>query len=407
MPYLLTSSVSSCSFYLPPLSLPLLISSFCHQKLALDCSGGEALDRARQQSAWLDISDPEMSSSESLRYGFATDKDFSWAIYDEHRSVYPPSLWSLIMSYHETHHPNFTSALDLGCGSGAASTTLANHFSHLELADVAQHNIAAANTKLESPDFKATLAHECTFKFHVSRAEDEVVEPETQDMVTMFEALHWCDSAAVMSQAALALKPGGTLALVVYAIPTILDNAPAQEIWNDIRRELYHSAVDMADSDPAKMAITSGVLQSNTGLDFAMLEPKFWKANAQRITIDCVRKGSVALQTFEGTDAFRAGTHVDDREEVEQMNLPEWGKTVKHIFFRAWVTETLQLTPKVMDTFAERTGKLWEDLAKALAEGDGEETRVVFPAAVVLATKDQAAPLVEERSGDDNNRGDW
>lgn len=83
--------------------------------------------------------------------------------------------------------------------------------------------------------FKATLPHTCNFSYHVQPAEQAAVEPGSQDIVTIFEAIHWTDAAAVMQQAARGLKPGSTLAIVHYTSNIqMLDNPVARTLWNEI-----------------------------------------------------------------------------------------------------------------------------------------------------------------------------
>ena len=75
-----------------------------------------------------------MATAKTAKHGF-DHPNFSWSAYDQYRPTYPQSLWSLIVSCYDSDHQAYNSALDLGCGSGAASAILAHHFSRITLAD--------------------------------------------------------------------------------------------------------------------------------------------------------------------------------------------------------------------------------------------------------------------------------
>ncbi|MCJ1247619.1 hypothetical protein MMC30_004834 [Trapelia coarctata] len=329
------------------------------------------------------------TAAQPAQYGF-NDTAFSWNAYDDYRPAYPPALWSLIFSHHSTHHPIYTSALDLGCGSGAASATLAHHFSHLTVADPSEHNLASARAKLSSEPFLSSLPRPCTITYHTLPGELPAVDPGTQDMVTMFEAIHWGDAAAIMAQAGRALKPGGTLALANYSPrPTILQNPTAQKLWNAIWQAHTDGIFEPDAAKPAKGPTRLAIEQANAGLAFVPLDPQLWRPGARRINLNCGTGGAATLQLHEGEQVPIAPSRVQPgREGEEEMEMAGWEKVVGPEWFHAYYWDTFQSSRALPDDFEKRVKGLWSRLQEAVkVGGEGGKARIVFPAAVVLASR--------------------
>ena len=108
-------------------------------------------------------------------------------------------------------------------------------------------------------------------------AEEGIVPPASQDMVTMFEAIHWTNASLTMAQAAQALKPGGTIAVVHYTpICWILNNPDADRAWKELC-QLRIEASYRPDPEHPKRVYMRAMETSNTGLDFVPLDAELWK----------------------------------------------------------------------------------------------------------------------------------
>ena len=331
-----------------------------------------------------------MASSEHIESGFG-DPNFSWNAYERYRPTYPPSLWSRILSYHTASHAAFGSALDVGCGSGAAAATLARHFQAVTLVDPSKHNLESAKARFASDNFQANLSRPCEITYHVLPAEEKAVEQGSQDLVTFFEAIHWTDSRASMIQAAQALRPGGTIALVHYCPRArILNNTRAERIWNDFWRLRVETVYrpDLSDvNSPNMRAISS----SNIGLDFVPLDGKLWRADARRIRINCGNKGAAAMQMFEGDGCPMLESQVQtEREIAEDIDRePDWEMLVEPGWFHEYVTKTIQNDKTFLKNFEAIAADLWRELYEAVDNGPKEDgkVRITWPVAVVLATR--------------------
>ncbi|KAG7007328.1 hypothetical protein G7Y79_00010g028290 [Physcia stellaris] len=327
-----------------------------------------------------------MSNNDQETRGFG-DTSFSWKAYDQYRPPYPPSVWSLIFSYHQSHGAQLTAALDVGCGSGAASTTLAKHFSAVKLVDPSEHNLEAAKARLGSEAFKSSLPRPCEITYSVLPAEESAVPPASQDMVTIFETIHWTDAPKAMDQAARALKPGGTLALVHYGPRCrILDNPHAEHIWNDFWLA-WTKATCQPDTDETHIR---GIGASNTGLKHVLLDAGVWEHGARRIRINCGFKEEAAMPMADADDVPMAENHVQaERESLKEIEREtDWDMLVEPEWFKN-LSQTCQSSTPLPHDFDEKTAGLWRDLNKALDNGPKEngKVRITWPVDVVLATR--------------------
>ena len=324
-------------------------------------------------------------------------KSFSWSTYDLYSPTYPPSLWSLIFSFHNANScgrsdPSYDSAVDLGCGSGAAFAMLSHYFRHLTLADPSAHNLDSARTKLSSQDLRDALAtqnHTCQLSYSNLPAEERIVPSASQDMITMFEAIHWTNPAPVMAQIAAALKPGGTVALVEYSLRTVIvDNEPAMRVWDEIW-QAHVSAVFSGEQTTAKKAHQLAISQAAAGLDFVPLDPGLWKPRARRININCA--GSAAsLRLCSGNPPTAANVTDAAREQVEWVEgMPGWERDVGRDWFRAYYVDTFQVGTVLPPDHEQRIAPLWERLQEALGPED-VRVKVLWPATLLLATRAEA-----------------
>ena len=297
----------------------------------------------------------------------------------------------MIMDYHAANGNNaYHSALDLGAGSGIASSTLGRYFSNVTLVDPSEHNMAAARSRLNSPAYTSSLSRPCTFNYLILPAEETIVEPSTQDLVGMFEAMHWTDAEAVMHQIARALKPGGTLALVYYTMTVqMLDNTEAQKIWDEIwymrTKEAYGDDGSELEPEHART-----LQQGMSAFDHIRLDEHLWAPGARRVRINTCGKGKVATQLADGPGLPRAESQVKPEREDEEVveRAEDWDRVVDADWLKEYM-KTFQDVRKLSKEFYERLDKKWEEFYAAVENGGTGKgrTRVTWPASLVMATR--------------------
>jgi SAM-dependent methyltransferase len=126
--------------------------------------------------------------------------------YANFRPGYPPELFAWLARV----APGRESVWDCGCGSGQASTALAEHFSRVFATDVAPEQIAAARPHPR-------------VRYSVAAADRSGLDDESVDLVTVAQALHWFDVDAFYAEARRVARPGALLAVWNYPRPEFSD----------------------------------------------------------------------------------------------------------------------------------------------------------------------------------------
>ena len=104
-------------------------------------------------------------------------------LYAAYRPTYPQSVFDAIIDFCKVSRRNtFTTALDIGCGSGQSSYPLAAHFKDVIGLDVSESQVKQAKEKYPK------------LKFHVGVGEDlSFADDASVDLVTVAQAFHWLD----------------------------------------------------------------------------------------------------------------------------------------------------------------------------------------------------------------------
>jgi SAM-dependent methyltransferase len=122
------------------------------------------------------------------------------------RPGYPPELFAWLARNCVARR----AVWDCGCGSGQASTALADHFDRVHATDVAPEQIAAAK------------AHP-RVTYTVASAERSGLPAASVDLVTVAQALHWFDVEVFYAEARRVSRPGALLAVWTYPRPEFID----------------------------------------------------------------------------------------------------------------------------------------------------------------------------------------
>jgi SAM-dependent methyltransferase len=126
--------------------------------------------------------------------------------YANFRPGYPPELFAWLARNCQARR----AVWDCGCGSGQASTALAEYFDYVHATDVSPEQIAAAR-----PHPRVSYA--------VALAERSGLAGASVDLVTVAQALHWFDVPAFYLEVRRVARPGALLAVWTYPRPEFID----------------------------------------------------------------------------------------------------------------------------------------------------------------------------------------
>jgi SAM-dependent methyltransferase len=119
------------------------------------------------------------------------------------RPPLPPEVFDEFVTL--TNIPPRGRVLEVGCGTGRATTTLARLGYHIVAVELGDALAAVARRNL------APFAHAEVIN---APFEEWPLPHEPFDVVTAFDAWHWLDPAIALDKAARALRPGGAIAIV-------------------------------------------------------------------------------------------------------------------------------------------------------------------------------------------------
>jgi len=159
--------------------------------------------------------------------------------YAKGRPGYPENIFKLIYEHHAKTGGKFGRILDVGCGPGTATMSLAEEFNEAIGIDPGVEMINTAR------EIGGKTKSGKDIRFEICPAEKclnaDGVEPGSVDMLTSAMAAHWFDMEVFWPQAAALLKPGGTIALWTFAShhchPSTPNHAEIQRIAYRLERE--------------------------------------------------------------------------------------------------------------------------------------------------------------------------
>lgn len=295
---------------------------------------------------------------------YSSSQGVDWAQYFGHRPSYPETFFNLIYNYHQLKEgTEFTTAHDVGAGCGIVAMTLASHFEKVIVSDPNDGYTALARSCL----VEGARLPEDAFFFLQERAEASLVMDDTVDLITACQMMHFTNADAAVSEFERQLKPGGTLAMSLYAVPRILDDEPAQAAWAELWREFARRAT----GDVADRAITL----CNSAYESIELSEDGW-ADVKRLYINA--HGRYDQWMLSGDNRI-GESRIKSREvELYVDNDPDW--TGVHDI--QWLKAHLEtLVPRIPES--EMQG-LWDNLERIL---DGKDVEIEFPVVLILATK--------------------
>lgn len=205
---------------------------------------------------------------------YAKDAEY-WNKYIKGRPQIPDSLFERVARYHASRGGHFGRVHDVGGGVGVYSNQLAKYFEHVILSDVVESNLDIA---------KDRLGTEGKFSFKTMSVDEVDALPEgSVDMVFAANMIHFANFDDAFQAFYKQLKPGGTLAVVCYAIGVLKDpklDKIWREIWFDGLKVLLRHAKD-------RQARLLTFWKSNcTGYDNVPLSEEYFEPGATRTRLN-------------------------------------------------------------------------------------------------------------------------
>ncbi|KIW73511.1 hypothetical protein PV04_01624 [Phialophora macrospora] len=166
--------------------------------------------------------------------------------YLQHRPGYADKLIELVISHHTSSGGDLDLVLDVGCGPGIATRSLAPHFQHAIGADPGQSMIETArtvpcSTKSGEPITYEVCAAEALSGLSALRR-FSTDGSSSVDLITAATAAHWFDMPRFWGEAAKILKPGGSVIVWCQGAATVDPNttpngAKLQEFFKKFQEE--------------------------------------------------------------------------------------------------------------------------------------------------------------------------
>ncbi|GME82086.1 unnamed protein product [Ambrosiozyma monospora] len=157
--------------------------------------------------------------------------------YHSFRPTYPDSFYEYLIDYHNNGVLNGSNSdanglkkanegtlLDVGSGTGIVALPLSQFFKNTIVSDPSSTMISQAKTEFENlsssiPNFNTE--HDIKFKVVNGEQLHSQIEPNSIDVLTAAECVHWMSPPDFLNSAYTILKPGGTLAYWLYCEPVV------------------------------------------------------------------------------------------------------------------------------------------------------------------------------------------
>ncbi|KAJ2542946.1 trans-aconitate methyltransferase 1 [Coemansia sp. RSA 1933] len=143
-------------------------------------------------------------------------KGFNANAYLALRPTYNQALMEWLFKYHAGTND---SAADIACGPGTFTVDLAKRFGTVVGVDPSSSMIASAQEDANSKGIS-------NVQYKQGFGEQLPIESGSVDLLTVMQGVHWFDIEKFLGEALRVLRPGGTLVIVGYDYPEIV-NWPA------------------------------------------------------------------------------------------------------------------------------------------------------------------------------------
>lgn len=299
--------------------------------------------------------------------------DFDWDSYLIHRPTYSQIFYSIILDHHRTNGGQHDLAYDIGTGPGLVAEELSKYFSSVVASDASVNYSNVAKQRL------STLKNAHQFAVRQSRAEElgDWVEPGSVDMITIAEAIHWTEPAAVLASATKVLRRGGTLAIWYHGAPIFPDG---EERCQALLQEIIERSFDRM--RPFKGAtFECGAAMLRSYLDNIEFKTEEWES-VKRLKWNCDRPLEVLDHEkldFEVKYESKIG---GSEEVVEKTDRGFWGLEADVTWLKGYV-EHIGPGKEMNEERKDQIERLWGGLAGAM----GGSKQIGWPVVLLLATR--------------------
>lgn len=323
-----------------------------------------------------------------------------WAEYQKGRPSYPPSLTQLIYNYRRRHsNARWERLVDVGAGSGIASTNFMPDFKIVHISDPSPSNEEQARPFLSSwvdrHGLNATLEHSQATgeEAHVKAGEKQA------DLVICATAAHFIDPDGLAASIAKMLRPGGTLAVFRYWMPTF----PHQSHhFHDVFEKTLDSLVlkpVLSGNEHARAMLTKVIERRMSGkgsLDCLPL-PKDWYHDSLRVYInsptDEVPYRELSRQFSPDNQKLGGISRVDPRDQIieYQSGMNSEAEGWSFDADKKWLSNFLDSVRPLNNTLAEdQLRGVYAEWERAFDDECPSGTvRISWPVYVALATRNE------------------
>jgi SAM-dependent methyltransferase len=324
-----------------------------------------------------------------------------WSHYQRGRPPYPPSLTSLILSYHsQSPNPQYTRLVDIGAGSGIASTPFIPSFSTIHISDPSPSNLSQARSFLTSYATEHNLSPALEFSQSTGEEAHLHTGPGQADLVICATAAHFIDPDGLAKSIATMLKPGGTMAVFSYWMPSFPGQSPRfAEAFADVFDKLVLAVLQAREPEKelseTRLAKVVERRMTGEGVLDSLPAPGEWFEGVKRVYVNAVR-GEVPLrglfqkfaregETVGGVSRVKEGEEVVRFESGRDEAAEGWEFEADKKWLGNFFDTIRPEGDSELRGEAKRAFEEWERLfEEECPEG---KTRVRWPAYVVLARR--------------------
>lgn len=131
------------------------------------------------------------------------------ARYAKYRPAYNPKLIDIVIDIHKSTGGHVSTLVDVGCGPALSTRQLCSSFENVIGIDASPSMIE----KAKQVPCSSSTGQDATFVVCDSEHINDVLAPESVDLITVATAAHWFDMPKFYAAAAKVLKPNGSIAM--------------------------------------------------------------------------------------------------------------------------------------------------------------------------------------------------
>lgn len=226
-----------------------------------------------------------------------------------YRPAYPQSFFDRIYKHHEQFSDSWDEANDCGSGAGQCAEQLAKRFKKVHVSEPNELYLNFAQKRLSA------LGHpKDKFAFYAEGGEKSSVKSNSLDLLTICEALHWCDIELAMKEFTRQLKSGGTFVIAHYTKPYCATDGKLSQLWD----ELWALGLGKPADDMRKR----GFRNAGSAYDQVGFPEDIWQPGTQRILTNC--KGNEKFMYRQGVDPPAESKVGENDKRIFVDNDEEW-----------------------------------------------------------------------------------